>query len=490
MVGHGAITNTPVTRAAARQAFGLDRPISSTDARPDPRALLDGSDGQRARLPGSTTLDLPRGPRRDELWADDPGTLVPDGNRQFLRTTDADLAAEALFTHEIMRVSGEGQAPRPAPERRVAQREVPPSPVVAALLARAFEYGASTMHLVAGSRPAVRRGAELVPLSSTGPLGAPELESLLVQSMPDSARQAFREGRRVEWTNVVPRVGHVTSVAFHDRRGPVGRFRLAASRALTVDHLQLSAEIQALALEPSGLVLVAGLRFSGRSAVIDAFVDLMSRVRQDHIITLESDPSVVHDPHESIVSQRPVGGGPHRVLRAARTALRDDPDVLVVHDLRGAAVIRLALESAAAGHLVIGGVAARTATETLARIINAFPPAGQRNAERLLSDTLRGVVAQTSLRRRGGGREFARDVLLNTRAVGALIAQGRISELPLAIEAGRHLGMESLNNRLAVLVRTGAVDLQEACRHADDRAAFLALLKRQGVDGPALDALE
>jgi twitching motility protein PilT len=214
----------------------------------------------------------------------------------------------------------------------------------------------------------------------------------------------------------------------------------------------------------------------------------MNRVRRDHVITLESEATVVHDRGQSIVSQRSVRGGPKQMLAAACAALRDDPDVLVLHDLRSRALMRLALRAAAAGHLVVGGLSARTAAETVGRVLDAYPIAERRGAERALAGNLRGVVAQVSLRRRGGGREFARDVLFNTRAVSALIAQGQLAELPFAIDQGGFAGMQSLNERLVELVQNAAVDLQEAYRQAGDREAFLALLKRRGVDASALES--
>jgi twitching motility protein PilT len=190
----------------------------------------------------------------------------------------------------------------------------------------------------------------------------------------------------------------------------------------------------------------------------------------------------VHERIGSFISQREVRGGTDEMLAVARAALREDPDVLVLEELRTPGLMNLALDAAASGQLVIGGFPAHNATGAIDRIIDLYPPEYRRQVQLSLAQNLRGVAAQVLLRRITGGRVAAREVLLNTPAVRSLLAEGKTSQLPLAIEGGRPYGMVPLNDALVGYVQGGVVDVREAYWRAADRAAFLALLKRQGLD--------
>ena len=234
-------------------------------------------------------------------------------------------------------------------------------------------------------------------------------------------------------------------------------------------------------------MLIAGPRSSGKRTLLSAFVDLINRVRRDHVITIEREINVVHERNGSFISQREVRGGSDEVFAFARAALREDPDVLVLEELRTATVMNVALDAAASGQLVIGGFPAPNATSAVDRIIDLYPPEYRRQVQLSLAQNLRGVVAQVLLKRTGGGRLAAREVLMNTPAVRSILAEGKTSQLPLAIEGGRAHGMVSLNEALVGFVQSGAVDVREAYRRAADRAGFFALLKRQGLDTSALE---
>ena len=216
--------------------------------------------------------------------------------------------------------------------------------------------------------------------------------------------------------------------------------------------------------------------------MISAFVDLINRSRRDHVITIEREINVVHPRGSSFISQREVRGDDHDMLAAARAALREDPDVLVIEDLRTAGLMNVALEAAASGRLVIGGFSAHTATAAIDRIIDLYAPEHRRQVQLALADNVRGVIAQVLLKKVGGGRTAARELLLNTPAVSSVIAEGKTSQLPMAIEGGRRYGMMPLCDALVGLVQGGVVDAREAYRHASDRAGLLAALERTGVD--------
>ena len=342
--------------------------------------------------------------------------------------------------------------------------------------------GASTLYLSSDSRPSVRVDGELQMLAGEPVHVGRDVESLLLTLMPERSHEALRTGAATEWICDIEGVGRVRCMSFRDQRGPGGVFRLMPTRSVSADQLGLPKQVQSLAIEPEGLILVAGLRSSGKRTTMAALVDLMNRTRRDHIITIEREINIRHERGSSFISQREVRGGDEDMLAEARAALREDPDVLVIEDLRTGPLMNVALEAAAAGRLVIGGFSAHTATGAIDRIIDLYAPEYRRQVQMALSDSLRGVIAQVLLRKIGGGRLPAREVLLNTPAVAAVIADGKTSQLPMAIEGGRRYGMMPLNDALVGLVQSGSVDAGNAYRHSPDRPGFLAALNRHGLD--------
>ena len=349
------------------------------------------------------------------------------------------------------------------------------------LLRVAAARGASTLYLASLARPSIRVDGEIQMLDE-GALGPSDVEALLIDLMPERNREALRSGVSTEWICDVPDVGRVRCMTFRDHRGAGGIFRMMPVRAISADQLGLSREIQALAAEPEGLVLVAGPRSSGKSTLISAFVDLINRTRRDHVITIESEIKIVHENRNSLVSQREVRGDAEEMLAVARAAIRENPDVLVIEELRTADMVTVALDAANSGHLVIGALPAHTASGAVDRIIDLYQPEYRRHVQLALAENLRGIVAQVLVRKPGGGRVAAREVLLNTSAVASVIAEGKTSQLPMAIEGGRKHGMVPLNDSLVGFVQSGTIDAREAYRRAADRTGFLALLKRQGID--------
>ena len=372
-----------------------------------------------------------------------------------------------------------GDVPAPLAEANSASLE--------RVLRQAAARGASVLYLSSGARPSIRIDGDIETLDGAPVLGPNDVESLLLTLMPERDAEALRTGAVSEWICEIADLGRVRCMTFRDMRGPGGVFRLMRPRGISVEQLGLSRGIQGLALEPDGLVLVAGPRSSGKRTLISAFVDLINKRRRDHVITIESEISVTHDRVGALVSQREVRGGADMMLAEARAALREDPDVLVLENVRTPDLMHLALDAAARGHLVIGGLAASSAGDAIDRIIDLHPAEMQRPVQLSLAHGLRGVVAQVLLKKIGGGRVAAREVLLNTPAVRSVLAEGKTSQLPLAIEGGRAHGMTPLNDALVGFVQSGAVDVREAYRHAADRPGFLALLKRQGLDTSALE---
>ena len=357
------------------------------------------------------------------------------------------------------------------------------------LLRLASARGASTLYLSSESRPSMRIDGELHVIDAEPVHTARDVESLLLTLMPERNHEALRIGAQTEWICDIEGVGRVRCMSFRDHRGPGGVFRLMPTRSVSVEQLGLPRHVQSLAIEPSGLVLIAGPRSSGKRTLMAAFVDLMNRTRRDHIITIEREINIVQEGGHSFISQREVRGDDEEMVVAARTALREDPDVVVIEDLRTGPLVNVALEAASAGRLVVGGFSAHTAGGAIDRIIDLYAPEERRRVQMALADSLRGVVVQVLLRKIGGGRLPAREVLLNTPSVSSVIAEGKTSQLPMAIEGGRRHGMVPMNDALVALVQSGAVEAREAYRQSPDRPGFLASLTRNGLDTSFVERL-
>jgi twitching motility protein PilT len=357
------------------------------------------------------------------------------------------------------------------------------------LLRIAAARGASTLYLTSQARPSIRIDGEISAIEGEPVLSEPDVEALMLDIIPERNRETLRSEAGTEWICDVPEVGRIRCVTFRDHRGAGGIFRMIPARAISAEQLGLSREIQGLCAEAEGLLLITGPRSSGKSTLISAFVDLINRTRSDHVITLENQIKFVHESRLSLVSQREVRGDNQELMSAARAALRENPDVLVVEDLRSPEVVTLALEAAQSGHLVIGALTAHTAPDAVDRIIDQTPPERRPKIQLGLAEALRGVVAQVLLRKTMGGRVAAREVLLNTSAVANLIAEGKTSQLSMAIDSGRKHGMVALNDALAAFVQSGVVESREAYRQASDQQGFLGLLKRQGIDTSFVERL-
>lgn len=342
---------------------------------------------------------------------------------------------------------------------------------------------------MAEARPSIRIDDEMLVLETEPPLSTPEVEALVLELAPSGSREALAGGSTAEWVCELPDVGRVRCLSFRDQRGPGAVFRLIPTRLVSADQLGLSRDIQALCGERDGLILVAGPRLSGKSTLVSAFVDLINRNRSDYVIALETEIKFVHENRKAMVSQREVRGDVEAMAASVRSALRENPDVLVIDDLRNAEVVALALEAADSGHLVIGSITAHTTMTAIARLIESAPLERQTHLALGLSETLRGAVAQVLLRKTGGGRVAARELLLNTPSVAALLAEGKVGQLSLAIDSGRKYGMVPMNDALGAFVQSGAVDAREAYRKAYDRVAFLEQLKRDGVDTSFVERL-
>jgi len=300
--------------------------------------------------------------------------------------------------------------------------------------------------------------------------------------MPERNRREFFEANDTDFAYEIRDVARFRVNAFMDRRGPAAVFRAIPSRIVTAEELGLSPEVQALCRLTKGLVLVTGPTGSGKSTTLCALVDLANRVRQDHIVTIEDPIEFVHESKGCLVTQRQVGMHTNSFKQALRAALREDPDVVLVGELRDLETVGIAIETAETGHLVFGTLHTTTAASTIDRIIDQFPSDRQEQIRVMLSESLKGVIAQTLCRKVGGGRVAAMEVLLATPAISNLIRESKTFQIPSVVQTSRRLGMVGLNDALVELVEKGLVEPQEAYLRAIDKGTIAAGLRVRGFD--------
>jgi len=371
------------------------------------------------------------------------------------------------------------QPPQPAAPAAVASTEAS----LVELLRAASGHRASTVYALVDARPMMRVEGQIALVGIQAAIVSGDVERFIYEFAP----RDLVANAAPEWTCEVPGVGRVRCVTFHDQSGAGLIFHLPSAEVSTADETGLGLELQALCAEADGLIVVAGPRSSGKSALLSAFVDVINSTRYDHVITIESQIRRVHEKRLSFISQREVRGDGDAIATAARAALREGPDVLVIEDLRAPEALVAALDAARAGRLVLGSISAPAAPGAIERLIDAFPADRRAQVRASLAGALRAVVAQILVPKVAGGRIAAREVLLSSAAVRKLVIDGATAQLPIAIESGRSLGMKTMVDSLGALVREGVVDIATACRCAPDRAALVSALERDGIDVSGLE---
>ena len=346
--------------------------------------------------------------------------------------------------------------------------------------------GASDLHLCVESTPLVRKDGRMQPLDAAAPpLTAPEIIQLLGAIMPERNRQEYADRHDTDFAYEIPGLARFRSNVFADRKGPGAVFRVIPAEVLTAEQLGLSPHILQLCRLNKGLVLVTGPTGSGKSTTLCAMIDYINKTREDHIITIEDPIEFVHANQKCLINQREVRTHTDSFKDALRAALREDPDIVLVGELRDLETVAIAIETAETGHLVFGTLHTTTAASTVDRIIDQFPSDRQAQIRIMLSESLRGVIAQTLCRKIGGGRVAAREVLIATQAVSNLIREGKTFQIPSMMQVGKSVGMVTLNDALLELVTKKLVAPDEAMAKAVDKAGFESALKRTS---PAADA--
>ncbi len=343
------------------------------------------------------------------------------------------------------------------------------------------ETGASDLHLRSGEPPLLRQHGELQRQDRPA-LGAERLETMLVSIMTPREIAEFREIGDTDWAYEIQGLARFRCNAGRDRHGPMAVFRVIPTTVRTADEMGLSREVQNLCYLTKGLVVVTGPTGSGKSTTLAALVDLVNRTRSDHIITIEDPIEFVHQSKQCLVTQRQVGVHTRSFKQALRAALREDPDIVLVGEMRDLETVSIAIETAETGHLVFGTLHTSTAASTIDRIIDQFPPDRQSQVRVMLSESLRGVIAQTLCKKIGGGRVAAREVLLTIPAVSNLIREGKTFQIPSVMQTNRRAGMVTLNDALLELVDAKQVEPKEAYMKAVEKAGFAAALKAKRYD--------
>jgi twitching motility protein PilT len=349
------------------------------------------------------------------------------------------------------------------------------------LLRELATSSASDLHLRSGQPPVYRRHGELV-RSEGATLQPPRLEAMLHAIMTPAVIEEFSESSDADWAYEITEVARFRCNAGRDRFGPFAVFRVIPTQVPTAEELGLSREVQNLCYLTKGLVVVTGPTGSGKSTTLAAMVDLINRKRTDHILTIEDPIEFVHASKNCIVTQRQVGVHTKSFKGALRAALREDPDVVLVGEMRDLETVSIAIETAETGHLVFGTLHTTTAASTVDRIIDQFPADRQSQVRVMLSESLRGVIAQTLCKKKGGGRVAAREILLSIPAVSNLIREGKTFQIPSIMQTNKRAGMITLNDSLVELVDEGLVEPQEAYMKAVDKSGIAATLKAKRHD--------
>lgn len=347
---------------------------------------------------------------------------------------------------------------------------------------RMFQAGASDLHMSVGMPPMIRHDGEMKPLPGFPVLDVETLERLLYEIMPVRNREEFGQRHDTDFAYELPGISRFRSNIFMDRKGIGGVFRTIPTKILTAEQLGLTKAILDLCFLSKGLVVVTGPTGSGKSTTLAAMIDYINRHRKDHIITIEDPIEFVHENKACLLNQREVHNHTDSFKQALRAALREDPDIVLVGEMRDLETIAIAIETAETGHLVFGTLHTTTAASTVDRLIDQFPTDRQAQIRTMLSESLKGVVAQTLLKKKGGGRVAALEVLLVTPAVSNLIRESKTFQIASVMQTSKNIGMVSLNDALLDLVRAGTVSADDAYTKAVDKMSFREMCKRGNIE--------
>ena len=339
------------------------------------------------------------------------------------------------------------------------------------------DQGASDLHMVAGSQPILRIRGEMTRVEYKE-LENDELKAMLYEIAPEDKVKLFEETGDVDFGYEIPGLARYRANFFRQKYGVAAVFREIPSTVLTVEQLGLPEIAKKFAMLHKGLVLVTGPTGSGKSTTLAAIIDYANKMRKDHIITVEDPIEFVHKSAGCIVNHREIGMHTRSFAAALKGALREDPDIILVGEMRDLETIQLALEAAATGHLVFGTLHTTSAPKTVDRIIDVFPANQQGQIRTTLSEALKGVIAQNLFKRIDKkGRCAALEILVCTYALGAMIREAKTHQIPSAMQTGKKYGMQTLDDAIMDLLMKKWVSPEEAYDKCIDKAKFASFLK-------------
>ena len=329
------------------------------------------------------------------------------------------------------------------------------------LLAFSAKQGASDLHLSAGLPPMIRVDGDVRHINLP-PMEHKEVHGLIYDIMNDKQRKDFEEFLETDFSFEVPGVARFRVNAFNQNRGAGAVFRTIPSKVLTMDDLGMGQVFRDISSVPRGLVLVTGPTGSGKSTTLAAMLDYINDSRYEHILTIEDPIEFVHDSKKCLVNQREVHRDTLGFNEALRSALREDPDIILVGELRDLETIRLALTAAETGHLVFGTLHTTSAAKTIDRVVDVFPAEEKSMVRSMLSESLQAVISQSLMKKMGGGRIAAHEIMIGTPAIRNLIREDKVAQMYSAIQTGGSLGMQTLDQCLERLLQKGLISREAA----------------------------
>ncbi len=343
---------------------------------------------------------------------------------------------------------------------------------ISELLAFSVKNKASDLHLSAGLPPMIRVHGDIRRIN-VPPLNNQEVRAMIYDIMSDAQRKGYEEHLELDFSFELRDVARFRVNAFSQERGAGAVFRTIPSLVLTLEQLEAPKIFKEISDTPRGIVIVTGPTGSGKSTTLAAMVDYVNENQYSHILTIEDPIEFVHKSKRCLVNQREVGPHTHGFAEALRSALREDPDVILVGEMRDLETIRLALTAAETGHLVFATLHTSSAAKTIDRIIDVFPAAEKEMVRAMLSESLRAVISQTLLKRKdGSGRVAVHEIMLGTPAIRNLIREAKVAQMYSSIQTGQSLGMQTLDQGLMEMVRRNVIDINDARAVAANKDMF------------------
>ncbi len=450
--------------------------VDASEGRLRVRIVSDSSEATGTSADSAATVNGGAGPRPESL---DPRPAVPTTGAA---DSDAVAGSSPDDDHESSPSSSVQRTDQMASGVVDRLAELGASKPIDRYLRALVKRGGSDLHLSAGEVPMARLSGSMKPLlSNHPPFTDAQLRGLLLAIMTSRAREAFDELNDADFAYSIEGLARFRANFFDSRRGIGAVFRQIPYDILEPESLGLPKAVLDLCWLSKGLVVVTGPTGSGKSTTLASLVDYINRHREDHIVTIEDPIEFVHENKKCLVTQREVGTHTHSFKNALRAALREDPDIVLVGEMRDLETISIAIETAETGHLVFGTLHTTTAASTVDRIIDQFPADRQSQIRTMLSESLRGVIAQVLCKKVGGGRVGAYEVLITNPAVSNLIREGKTYQLASVMQTGKTRGMQTLNDHLAQLVKSKQVAPKEAYIKSTDKSALKETLEREGI---------